>query len=593
MKLKMSRTKIIAICIAICFSFISLFVALSIDANYTLFKSSNPIAVIAKAIGFPEYSPVSQTWIMLCFLLLWLIIYVICVCLVSSYASSKEESPVSIKYMFYYIGLLLICLILSLGIATIFFLPNNLGIYTDCILYVFEAVLFGLIITVVLGLICFAIIGLFLNIKNYKKPLYALNESKPTAVEERTNHSLADTFNMPQEKEEDTKTSSSISPLVLSSNEEVSTKTLKGKDELFKGLTKIDSDYFTKGDMTLNSSVSDLKELCDDLQIYLANTCHLYYDINNLRAFVAGLACSSLIILEGISGTGKSSLPRYFAKFIGEESYFEAIQATYRDRSNLIGYYNEFTNTYMETDFLKSLYKASVYPNHINLVVLDEMNISRVEYYFADFLSVLEYPEFDRKIRLMELPLDYDAPNNLQDGLLYITPNNYFIGTCNKDDSTYTLTDKVIDRAIVITFNDYAKEMHFDKDVDPIILTERDLKNMFKEAISKDEYKLTDSDITKIQGLLTKLEDLFDITIGNRILNQLANFVPVYIACGGTKDAAIDFMFSSKILRKLDGHFEMSLKTSLAKLKKYMSHDLGLDMAMSLATVDRLIRKLA
>lgn len=585
MKLKFTRNKLIAICVVVCFCFISLFVALSIDASYTLFKSSNPIALMAKAMGFPEFKPISQTWIMLCFLLIWLIVYVVSVCFINSYAKAKEENPLAVKYIFFYVGTFFICLILSLGIASLFFIPNAWSYYSACLAYVFETFFFALLIMVFLGLLCFAIVGLFLNIKNYHKPLYALSEKK--VVEDNYDHSLKETFAIPEDK--DSKVASA--QVALSSNVP-NTAPLKDKAELFRGLTKIDSNYFSHGNLNLESSLHDLKTICDDLQVYLANSHNLYYDIANLRAFVAGLACSSLIILEGVSGTGKSSLPRYFAEFIGEESFFEAIQATYRDKSNLLGYYNEFTNTYMETDFLKSLYKASCYPNHINLIVLDEMNISRVEYYFADFLSVLEYPELDRKIRLMELPEDYKAPNNLKDGLLFITPNNYFIGTCNKDDSTYTLTDKVIDRAIVITFNDYGKEVHYNKEVNPIILTNDELKKLYKEALTNKELALSDIDSKKVYSLIDKIQELFDITIGNRILKQLNTFVPVYMACGGTKDMAIDFMFSTKILRKLDSHFEMSFKQSLTKFKKYLTTDLGLNMPNSIAIVDKYLHKL-
>ena len=584
MKLKLTRLKIIAICVTIFYAFISLFVGLSIDASYEVFKDDNPIALIARAMGFTEIVPASQTWIMLCFLLIWLVIYVVSVCYVNSYAKGKEENPFSSKYILAYTVLLFICLCLSIGISTLFFLPNNFGIYKDALIYTFETLFFALVITLFICLLCFSLVGLFINIKNYKKPLFSV-ESTPK--EEKHNHSLDETFNT---KEDNKNINVNATPQVLQSN--IGTNNIKEKEELFKGLTKIDNDYFNKGNLNLDSTEFSLKEICTNLQIYLANTENLYYDLNTLRSFIAGMSSSSLIILEGISGTGKSSLPRYFAKFIGEEAYFEAIQATYRDRANLLGYYNEFTNTYMETDFLKSLYKSSIYPNHLNLVVLDEMNISRVEYYFADFLSVLEYPIDSRKIRLMELPLDYKAPNNLKDGYLEISPNNYFIGTCNKDDSTYTLTDKVIDRAIVIDFKSYGEEIKFNEDVKPIILSTNTLFNLFKKAKENKDYNLTDNDFKAILNLLKEMESLFDIVIGNRILNQLKNFTPVYVACGGTKDEAIDFMFSTKILRKLDGHFESSLKQALNKLKQYLKSDFIFNMNESIKVIDKYIRRL-
>ena len=584
MKLKLTRLKIIAICVSIFYAFISLFVGLSLDASYEVFKDDNPIALIARAMGFNEIMPTSQTWIMLCFLLIWLVIYVVSVCYVNSYAKNKEESPFNSKYILIYAILLFICLLLSIGIATLFFLPNNFGIYKDSLIFTFETLFFALVITLFICLLCFSLVGLYINIKNYKKPLFSA-ENAPK--EEVRNHSLNDTF---ANKEDNKNVNVSASPQIIQSSQGLNN--IKDKEELFKGLTKIDKEYFNRGNLNLDSTNLSLSDICKNLQIYLAKEEKLYYDLNTLRSFIAGLSSSSLIILEGISGTGKSSLPRYFAKFIGEEAYFEAVQATYRDRANLLGYYNEFTNTYMETDFLKSLYKASIYPNKLNFVVLDEMNISRVEYYFADFLSVLEYPEDSRKIRLMELPLDYKAPNNLKNGYLEISPNNYFIGTCNKDDSTYTLTDKVIDRAIVIDFKNYGEEIKFNEDVKPIILSYNTLNNLFKNAKDNKEYNLTDNDFKAILALLKEMETLFDVVIGNRILNQLKNFTPVYVSCGGTKDDAIDFMFSTKILRKLDGHFESSLKQSLNKLKQYLKSDFIFNMNESVKLIDRYIRRL-
>ena len=582
MKLKLTRLKIIVICTIIFYAFICLFVALSIDASYQIFRSNNPIALIAKTMGFNEITPVSQTWIMLCFLLIWIIIFTVSSCYVNSYAKSKEEKPLSSKYILIYAILLFICLLFSLGISTLFYLPNNFNLYSPSLIFVFETLFFALIITVFLCLLVFSLVGLFINIKNYKKPLFCVED---VAKEKEVNHSLDNTFDIPQEN----KTISTTSNVVTSVN---NSSELKEKTELFNGLTKVDDTFLNRGNLNLESNKLSLANIVKNLQIYLATKENLYYDLNILRAFIAALGTSNLIILEGISGTGKSSLPRFFAKFISEESYFEAIQATYRDKSNLIGYYNEFTNTYIETEFLKSLYKASIYPNHLNLVVLDEMNISRVEYYFADFLSVLEYPIDSRKIKIMELPSDYKAPNNLKDGYLTITPNNYFVGTCNKDDSTYTLSDKVIDRAVVIDFQNYGKKLVFNESINPIILTYKDLNNLFKEAKENTTYSLNDTEITSILSLFDEMSNLFGIIIGNRIINQLTTFTPIYIACGGTKDEAVDFMLQAKVLRKLEGHFEPSFKQSLNKLKDYLKNNFSFSTPLSIKEIDGYIRRL-
>ena len=146
--------------------------------------------------------------------------------------------------------------------------------------------------------------------------------------------------------------------------------------------------------------------MADRFRNYLAKQEGLYFDIRTIRSFLAGLSVSRLIILEGLSGTGKSSIARYFSTFIGEDSFFAPVQASWRDRTSLLGYYNDFSKRYNETPFIQRLYKMTYQSNHVNIMVLDEINIARVEYYFADFLSILEYPKDKWILNIMQLPYD-------------------------------------------------------------------------------------------------------------------------------------------------------------------------------------------
>ena len=280
----------------------------------------------------------------------------------------------------------------------------------------------------------------------------------------------------------------------------------------------------------------------DDLQAYLASKEHLFYEKKELALFVAAMNATHLIILEGISGTGKSSLPRYFSKFIGEEAFFEPIQVTYKEKSDLLGYYNEFTRKYMETPFLRRLYQATYTADRLNLMVLDEMNISRVEYYFADFLSVLEFPEDERRVSLLTLPEDYDSPRHLRDGQMDLLPNTYFIGTCNKDDSTYTVTDKVIDRAVIIDFETYQREIAVDRDVSPILLSYAGLNDLFRKAEEDSALRFSEEDRSRFLDLLAFMEEEFAIALGNRLLRQVEKMTPVYQAIGRKKDELLDYL---------------------------------------------------
>ena len=239
---------------------------------------------------------------------------------------------------------------------------------------------------------------------------------------------------------------------------------------------------------------------------------------------------------------------------------------------------------------MDNLYRASYETSRLNLVVLDEMNISRIEYYFADFLSVMEFPENDRKISLMLLPDDYDAPENLEKGQLIISPNTYFIGTANKDDSTFTITDKVIDRAIVIDFEDTQKEVHYDGEFNPISLSYSRLVELFVEA--KEAYKFKPSDKAKFLKVLEFMSSELDITIGNRIIRQLDDMVPIYLAMEINYEECLDNVFANKILRKLESRYDSSLRNGLNKLNKLLDELYGRDsFSYSRTIINKYLRR--
>ncbi|MBR2138070.1 MAG: hypothetical protein IJ966_02075, partial [Bacilli bacterium] len=315
-----------------------------------------------------------------------------------------------------------------------------------------------------------------------------------------------------------------------------------------------------------------LEELCVKFRNYLAKEEKLYYELDTIRYFISGLGTSHFMILEGLSGTGKSSLPRYFSKFANAELLFIPVQATWRDRTNLIGFFNEFSKTYTETEFLISLYKANYNPDKLYFYVLDEMNISRVEYYFADFLSVLEYPVEDWKLKIMQLPYNFIPPAKLFDGIIQIPDNAYFVGTANKDDSTFTITDKVYDRAITIDFDNRNDAFEVNDEVSTVTISKSHLQSLYANAKSTVEYQMTKDDFDKFTTITDYIYDQFDLTFGNRILNQISTLVPVFVACGGKKEDALDFLLSRKVIAKLEGRFEEyvkgALKETLALLEK-------------------------
>lgn len=361
-------------------------------------------------------------------------------------------------------------------------------------------------------------------------------------------------------------------------------------ESVFATLSKIDEQSFTSYD-DINIT---LKDLCDHFRGYLQNRKEnpLYYDKQTIRSFIAGLASSRTMILEGLSGTGKTRLPLSFSDFAHVKVKVISVQSSWKDRNDLLGYYNDFKKQYKETEFLKAVYQACCDLNNIYLIVLDEMNLSRIEYYFADFLSVLEKDENEWQIDLIS---DYASisnngkfPKKIHEGKLRIYNNIWFIGTANKDDSTFMISDKVYDRSTVIYFDEKGKKELLLRSFSEINLNKTTLLKLFSQA---SEFEKPE-DAKKFQEIINdldkKIKDLFGITFGNRIENQLKKFVPAYIKCGGTLIEAIDVVFARKILRKLEGIYDENTKENLEKLEDYIISKY--EMLKSLDTIERLTK---
>ena len=277
------------------------------------------------------------------------------------------------------------------------------------------------------------------------------------------------------------------------------------------------------------------------------------------------------------------------------------VQPSWRDNRELLGYDNDFTNRFKETEFTKFLYEASALPNRkkIYLIVLDEMNLARIEYYFADFLSVLEkpdqsewlvplvsgYAELDEDQKPKYLDYSNEAAN------ICVTNNIWFIGTANNDDSTSLITDKVYDRAQVLDM-DSREDPFKGKHVSKVAMDVEELLQLFQEA-KVTANMLSDDDKEKIKQVDVYLKEM-DITFGNRIMSQMDDFVPVYIACGGTKEEAIDYLLTHKILRKIDERYEPYLITKLDELELGLNEIYGeRRFKQSIAKIKKLREKIA
>lgn len=315
----------------------------------------------------------------------------------------------------------------------------------------------------------------------------------------------------------------------------------------FPQLARVDRELKSTSIVDFNNNQS-LEQLVDDFRCFAASKLHLYYDVSLLRVFFAGLACGKMIILQGISGTGKTSLAYAWSKFNTLTPCVASVQPSWRDRSDFFGYLNEFTKKFNETDALVELYTA-LYDDRIHTVILDEMNLARVEYYFAEVLSILEMPS--RAEWLVSLVTDKAEgdPVKFDNGKLRLGGNIWYIGTINNDDSTFLVTDKVYDRAMPIDIN--TKVLPFDcRFQDAIDLNSEYLESLFKKAV--EEHPVSEKNLKNIELMDDYAIKHFRIAFGNRIMKQLKTFVPVYVACGGDEVDAIDYFIAKKILRKFE-----------------------------------------
>lgn len=316
-----------------------------------------------------------------------------------------------------------------------------------------------------------------------------------------------------------------------------------------------------------------LSELVNHFRNFAAYHYNLYYNEQVAATFFAGLATSKILILEGISGTGKTSLPYVFGKFINNDASIISVQPSWRDRYEMMGYFNEFTKKFNETEFLSSVYEAT-YRTDINIVVLDEMNLARVEYYFADFLSLLELPNSDEWQLEVVAEQQIGDPVNLKEGKIKIPENIWFVGTANNDDSTFAITDKVYDRASSISMNEKAVPFK-GLDLPTVNISYEYINNLFEEALAASEIsKASLSAITKLDDHISKT---FQITFGNRIMRQLETFVPVYVACGRDEVEGIDYIISRKIIRKFETLNLPFLKKELEELVVMFDNLFGKD----------------
>ena len=177
---------------------------------------------------------------------------------------------------------------------------------------------------------------------------------------------------------------------------------------------------------------------------------------------------TQMAVLAGISGTGKSQLPRRYAEAMGIGFLQVPVQPRWDSPQDLMGFYNYIESRFRPTDMARALFHmdawngpddSSILQGRMLLILLDEMNLARVEYYFSDFLSRLESRprSGQEEVRAMrkdaEIELDIPVSNGALSQRIFPGYNVLFVGTMNEDESTQSLSDKVVDRANILRFS--------------------------------------------------------------------------------------------------------------------------------------------
>ncbi len=192
---------------------------------------------------------------------------------------------------------------------------------------------------------------------------------------------------------------------------------------------------------------------------------NLYYYPDDIFNFHACIKTGLLTILAGMSGTGKTRLPLEYARFfnMSEEKQtllFVTVSPSYTEPSDVLGFYDPSSDNYIPSDtgLVSFLKHAKDNPTKMHMVIFDEMNLSRIEYWFAPFMSILERDGQDRVLHLYDKSLPCKNGNEFPSSIS-ILDNIIFVGTINLDETTKELSDRLLDRSFVINL----KKATFDR----------------------------------------------------------------------------------------------------------------------------------
>ena len=337
------------------------------------------------------------------------------------------------------------------------------------------------------------------------------------------------------------------------------------------------------------------KEALQEVQKYLAEL-GLHFDDSRINRFHTSLKISRvspLTVLAGISGTGKSLLPQRYAEAMGIPFLKVAVQPRWDSPQDLLGFYNYLEKKYKATDLARAL--AYVDPRSHNtdriddrmddrmlMILMDEMNLARIEYYFSEFLSRLENrpnPGVTKEAQLRTSRIEIDVP--VVEGReisIYPGHNTLFVGTMNEDESTQSLSDKVLDRGNAIRFKEPGefKERIDDGNAMPSerYLSFETWQSWYVQSLPDDKKRQLKENVEKLEAHLVNLGRPF----GHRIFHAIAAYAANHPDQGliGSENRALVEMMEMRVLPKLRG-IELDTRESEAvqSIANFVSEDLG------------------
>ena len=253
-----------------------------------------------------------------------------------------------------------------------------------------------------------------------------------------------------------------------------------------------------------------------------------------------------LTVLAGVSGTGKSELPRLYSRYGGINFLPLAVQSNWDSPYSLFGYYNSLEGKFNATTLLKVLYQAqedakNSISDYLTIVLLDEMNLAHVELYFSELLSKLELLRGNDDVTL-EIDIAEKNPYKIK-----LNKNIIWVGTMNEDETTKSLSDKVIDRSNLINFprpNEFVSRNEL-KELEEAPKLKREIWENWKwnnvknilvqdEDTKKENIKIITEFEEKINNLKAKMEEINGYlkvsgrAIGHRVWQSIENYIRNY-----------------------------------------------------------------